>query len=123
MKTINQIKEFLEQVEVMSEPDKWAKEKEAYANGAKIQFKGTYAADDWIYVCNPSWTEGLTYRIDPTWVTEQGAKLYAWDVGYKSQWFRAMEYRTKCEIETEYPKSKGYRHVRGAEFVVPKDEE
>lgn len=124
--TLNQIKSALEALgDAVSVPEsyKFAELKEAYANGAAIQFFSKLTAK-WVTPdAPPAWDENTEYRIDPTWVAEQGSKLYAWDVYNRldKYWFRATCYSTKAEIENEYP-TKNYRHVRGAEFCPPKDE-
>ena len=61
-------------------------------------------------------------NIDPEWLAEQN-KLYAWDVYFPDTkvWVRLNQYHTVAQIEKELPKSEGYRHVRGAEFLPPEE--
>lgn len=119
--TINQIKEFLEQTPVVS--DKFADLKEAYANGAKIQWYSKLTTK-WEEIEDPAFHQDIEYRIDPTWQAEQDAKLYEWIIGNKDgAWFKAGAMYTEETIVGLFPKSMGFRHVRGAEFCPPKDEQ
>lgn len=85
--------------EILKPEDKWAKEKEAFAQGKRIQWR-RYSGP-WLFTEYPGWyeSEGHEYRIAPDepwtpkvgdWVTPKGMSLHAYKIqGFDGKFYHA----------------------------------